>query len=98
MLERERHATTGELVRRTVRPFDEHQRSSAEDLVPRERLELVRAFQPIQVEMIDRRPRSVVFLDERECRAGDLAGHAVALADRLNERGLARTQLAREGD
>src|SRR5689334_9886195 len=98
MLQRERHAAAREPIARAVRPLHEHERARAEDLVPRERVELLRAVEAVEVEMVDRRSGRLVLLHQREGRAGHLAGDAVPLADRLNERRLPCAELTGERD
>src|SRR5215204_3707055 len=85
MLERQSDTPTRQMAVRTIGPFHQDQRSRTEDLVPRERFELSRAIQAVQVEVVDGRPRRLVLLHERERGTGDLTSHAVALADRLDE-------------
>jgi hypothetical protein len=68
VLERQRHAPARKPVARTVRPFDQDQRARAEDLVPRERVELLRTIETVEVEVVDGRSRRLVLLNERERR------------------------------
>src|SRR5690242_6761522 len=79
-----------------LRPLDENQRFLGHDLVPSEVRQLVRLFEPIQIEMKDRGSRRFISMHDREGRTRDVLSHAIAATDRLHERRLSRAKIARD--
>ena len=98
MLQRERHASGGQPVPRSVGPLDQHERPGADDLVEGERIELVGSVEAIEIEVVHRRAWGLVLVHQREGGTRDLPGHSVALADGLHERRLPCAELARQRD
>ena len=76
-------------------PFDNHHRRAVEQLIQAQRGCIARAFQPVQIHVIDSRRRTV-FVDQRKGGTGDLLWRrrAQTVHDALGQRGLARAQVA----
>src|SRR3954467_213560 len=98
MLQADGHVVAGDPIARALRPLDEHEGIFADHFIPAEVLQLRRGLEAIEIEMIDRRSRRLITMDERERRAGDVFRDTVPATDRLHEGRLSRAQLAADRD
>ena len=87
-----------EQIARPVRPLQQNQGVGLDDVIPADILQVSRAVEPKEIDVIDWRFWCVVDVHEREGRARDLVTNAITGADRTGERCLARAQVAVEGN
>src|SRR5687767_13785057 len=98
VLEADLHDVGGHSIARSLGPFDEDDRSTVDNVVPRKVREIIRTSQPIKVQMKDGCALCMIFVHERERRAGHIFANSNTFADRLRQRRLAGAEVAFERD
>src|SRR5205809_653991 len=71
-----------EQIARPVRPLQQNQGVGLDDVIPADILQVSRAVEPKEIDVIDWRFWCVVDVHERESRARDLVTNAITGADR----------------
>lgn len=79
--------------RRSVGPFDDHDRPVGEYVIPTDRHQLTGMAKAIEVEMVDLRSSPIVLVDDCESGTRDVGGDSVPMANGSRERGLSGTEV-----
>src|SRR5687767_3400046 len=93
MLEIDGNVIGGKKRSRPLRPLDEYEAASRENVEPADVGELRFALETIEVEVEHPRPLRVVFMHKRKGRAGHLRGHPVSAADGTDQRRLSGAEI-----
>jgi hypothetical protein len=79
-------------------PFDKHDLTAVENVIPANIREIFWSVQPIKVEMVDGCAVHFILVHERERRAGHIFTDSKSATDRLGERCLAGAKITLECD
>jgi len=102
MIQKNRGGVARKVLGKTVTPLDNGNMRAEQVFLESDRLELLWALDPVEVEMvqIDRHSpeRAMIDVEERKRRAGKLGRAAETVGDAFHEFGLARAQITFQAD
>lgn len=98
VLEADRYGLVRHPTSCPVGPFDQNDRVTVDNVIPRKVREIIGTSQPVKVEMKDSCALSMMFIHERERRAGHIFENSDTAANGLRQCGLASAEFAFEGD
>ena len=88
----------GQPIPGAIRPFDDDDFATVDNVIPRHVREIIRTTQSIKVQVIDSCIVGVILVHERERRTGHIFTDSHTATNRLRQRGLSGAEFAFDSD